>query len=1031
MSDKKQRVVDYFIDHPKWAFVLCCLLCLLGLQASGSLQVRRFPDTEIGQITITATYPGASAELMQTRVTQPLQRAIASAEGIDYLASTTQDSAMSIEARLKVGAQIDEAFNTILAQVQSASSELPPDMDPPLIKKGSGNNIALLYIAYAFKNSTGLESPSELYHYLNTIVRPMLSTVPGIGQINILGASAPAARIWLKPEALEQYQITPAEIVSAIEQQNFSLPSGTFESGDFRQPLRLNTQLSSTEELKKIPIKSYGDAIILLDTLAEIEIGNANNDAVVLFNDNIGVFLSVEALPTANATDVIKATRERLKELEPVLPAQMTQKVVYDATLFIEDSIKEVVKTTIEAGMIVVVVIYLFLGSARAMLIPITAIPLSLLGMIGAMPLFSMSFNLLTLLAMILAIGLVVDDAILVVEHYVSLSKKHPSSSPFEIAKQTIFDLQSPLIIMTIILALAFSPLIFLSGLTGALFREFALMLAGSVLFSGLIALCVSPVFCAQVFKKSEGDLPEPRWLIALRSYYMQALEGFFTQRHTVMLFLAALGLLLGPLVTYLPSELAPAEDQGFTLLSYRGPNNASLAYLSTHAQPLADLLKNHPITQDYFLIHGAGGRPSGGFGGLIAKPWSERSLSMQSVSQQLQHDFGRLPGLEVFGFTPSALPTPDGLPFQWVLYGPLSFETLYEQAQKIIEELTATGYFPFISTDFQFRTMNETAHIDRSLLMSSGQNILGLSSNMMLSLTDAPIAQLLYKGESIDCIARLKERPRSLIEQSWPLWYQDGIGNNLSDVATFSVQSEPSMRPMFNQMPSITIQGALYPTADLQKLLQKTQLLGEALKEKGYFNDYTGPLRSAIQEKGQLFTTGLLALIVIYLALLALYETWLDPMLILLTVPLALSGALFAMLASTLIPGAIPVTSNIYTQLGLLTLLGLITKHGILLVQVAQEHRALSPQISFEEAAKKAALERFRPIMMTSGSMVVGVLPLLAASGPGAISRFHLGFVIAFGLGIGTIFTVFILPVAYTVSHSFFEKISKKRPVL
>lgn len=1022
MSDKKHRWTNYFIDHPIWAFVLCALLVLLGLKSINFLQIRRFPSTELGQISISAVYPGASADLMQTRVTQPLQRAVAAAEGIDYLASTTQDSATNIEARLKVGASIDEAFNTILAQVQSANSQLPPDMEPPVITKGTGNNIALLYIAYSFNNSTGAESPSELYHYLNTIVRPMLSTVPGIGAINILGAQPPAVRVWLNPIALQQYQITPSEIASAIQQQNFSLPSGTFESGDFRQPLRLDTQLRSIEELSQIPIKQSSGQIVTLADLAHMEVGSKNNDSIVLFNDQVGVFLSVEALPSANATDVVKATRVRLKELEKVLPAQLGQKIVYDATLFINDSIKEVLKTIVEASAIVVVVIYLFLGSARAMLIPIAAIPLSLIGMIALMPMFSMSFNLLTLLGMILAIGLVVDDAILVVEHYVSLSKQQSKTSAINIAKKTIHELQSPLIVMTIILALAFSPLVFLSGLTGDLFREFALTLAGSVLVSGVVALCMSPILCAKLFQGQKESLLEPSWLIILRARYSAILEDFFAHRLLVVLFLTALSLLIMPLTAYLPQELAPAEDQGFTLLSYRGPNNASLSYLEQNAAPLNTLLKNSPITSDYFLIHGAGGDPSSGFGGLIAKPWSERSLSMEDVGQELQRELRNIPGLEVFAFTPSSLPTPDGLPFQWVLYGPFSFETLYEKSQKIIEELSATGYFPFISTNFQFRKMNYTSDLNRSVLALNNQSPLSISSNILLSLTDSPIAQILYKGESIDCILRLKERPADDIIQSWPLWYERNLGQTLTDISTFSFEAEPNVRPMFNQMPSITIIGALYPTADLDELISKTQAIGDSLADEGFFNDYTGPTRSYLQEKGQLLSTGIIALIIIYLALLALYETWLDPFLILLTVPLALSGALFAMLVSTLVPFMVSVTSNIYTQLGLLTLLGLITKHGILLIQVAQEYRRVQPGLSFEQAAKRAAVERFRPIIMTTGSMVVGVLPLLFATGPGAVSRFHLGFVIASGLSIGTLFTIFLLPVTYTLAHSYFE---------
>lgn len=1023
MNHKTARWTDSFINHPKWAFVFCALIVLLGYQAMDRLQVRRFPATETGQITIQASYPGASAELMQTRVTQPLQRAIAAAEGIDYQASSTQDSFVSIEARLKVGASVDQAFNTILAQVQSANSQLPSDMDAPVISKGSGNNIALLYVAYAFSNSSGEENSSELYHYLNTVVRPQLATVPGISDINILGARPPAIRIWLDPLALQQHQITPSQVAQMLTSQNFSLPSGVLESGEFRQPLRLTTQIDDLEVLRELPISNHQGQLVVLGDLARLELGSENDDAIVLFNDQVGVFLSASALPGANATEVIQATRARLESLESQLPAQMSQTIVYDATLFIEDSINEVISTIIEASVIVVAVVYLFLGSVRAMLIPILAIPLSLLGMIALMPSLSMSLNLLTLLAMILAIGLVVDDAILVVEHYVTVRKERYPSEPFTAAKVAISELQAPLIITTLVLVLAFSPLIFLQGLTGALFREFALTLAGAVVISGFVALLVSPVMCAELFQNAPS-IPEPRWLLRLKESYAHNLEQFFSHQKLVGGFLFFIGALSAGLMSYMPEELAPAEDQGFALLSYRGPNNASLSYLEKHARPLNDMLRDYPITENYFLIHGAGGSTASGFGGIIAQPWSERSLSMQQAGQELQEKFRSIVPLEIFSFTPSSLPSPDGLPFQWVLYGPVSFEQLYEKSQQLIEELSQTGYFPFISTNFQFRKMNYLADIDRSLLNSAESNLRDLSQNVMLSLTDAPVAQFLYKGESIDCILRLQERPREIVTESWPIGYDSqGQHKTLADFSSFSWEAEPNVRPMFNQMPSITIQGALYPTADLNYLIAKTTALSQELANDGLFSDYTGPTRSYIQEQGQLVSIAIIAVFVIYLALLALYETWLDPLLILVTVPLALSGALGAMLLSTMIPFITSVTLNIYTQLGLLTLLGLITKHGILLVQLAGEERAGRPDLGFKDAMTLAAHSRFRPIIMTTGATVVGVLPLLIASGPGAVSRFHLGFVLSFGLCIGTLFTIFLLPVFYTMAHEFFDR--------
>ncbi len=1013
-----------FIDHPFWALSWACLILLLGVQSYRSIQVRQFPFIPSGVITVTALYPGADLQQVLSRVTTPLQRAVSQSESFDYVQSTTQDGGVVIEARLSLGQDIDKIFPSVLASIQSTKRSLPQDLEDPVLIKGKGNNISLMYVAYTSPSNSTTHS-SEIYQYLNTVIRPQLLMIKGIGVVDILGAQPLAVRVWLNKEDLDRYQLSADQIVTAIKKENTAVPGGFLETNDYRETLRLHIEATSLDQVGNIIVGSFDNSPIYLRELASIELGGQNEDSEVIFNEKKGVFLSIDTQPNANALTVIEVVKKQLEFLQKQLPAHLEQKIVYDATQFIEHSIMEVFKTLFEATAIVIVMIYLCLGSFRAAIIPLVAIPFSLIGVLILMPIVGMSLNLLTLLAMILAIGLVVDDAILVVEHTVYW-RTH-ISNPILAAKQAISSIQGPLIVMTIILAVAYLPLAFLGGLTGFLFKEFALTLAGSVLISGLVALIISPVLSAFILPAQAW--PDPPWLKRWTEKYASLLHQILKQPRIILQF----GILLYPLTIifflFLPHDLAPKEDQGFALLSYQGPKTVPLTYTKKQAEEMLPYIRRQPQIRDHFFINGSSG-VSGGFGGLIAQPWSDRRDSMETITRSFSEDFRTISGLEIYAFTPNPLPGPDGLPVQWVIYGPHSSEKLYEIAQNMKTALEKTGFFPFLTTDLKINKINRVIDMDKEFLAANTLSTLQVANNIMLNLNDIPNSSVVYQNEEIDLRLRQKDRSVEGLWNGLGLIYQNDTSYHFQDLVSSRFEVVPSSVAQFNQLNAVTIQGVTFPFVTIGDVVKTTQKFQSDLEVQGCFMDYTGPMRSFIQEGNQLLWTGLAAVIVIYLVLLALFENFIDPFLIIMTIPLALCGALSCMNLSCLVGtlsgnNSLSISFNIYTQLGLLTLLGLITKHGILLVDVAKNLRK-TQSLSLRESIEQAAHERFRPILMTTVAMVAGVSPLLFAKGPGAASRYHLGFVLVSGLSLGTLFTLLVFPCIYVFIYNKLEKTHK-----
>lgn len=1013
-SNQSRHWSQLFIYEPVWAVVLAAFIVLLGTRSLFELQVRKFPDVQQGVITISSGYAGAPSHLMQSAVTKPLSRAISQADGIDFIESETRDSYSQIRAFLKVNYPIDKAFTDILSQIQSAKKELPSDIEDPEIVKGTGNSIALLYVAYT---SEGV-NPSLIYNYLNNIIRPQLSTLSGVGKIDILGAQPPAMRIWLDLAKMQEFAIDVQEVNYALSKENFLIPSGKFKNLLTESSIILETQGRSIEDFESIVVRSGDGSNVYLSDIARVEFGATSYDAEVIFNDKPGVFLAVDMLPAANALTVIKDVRAYLDKIEPSLPQELNQSIVYDATTFIQESINEVIKTTFEAVIIVLVVMYLFLKSHRAVFISVIAIPLSILGVAVLMQVVGFSINLLTLLAMILAIGLVIDDAIIVVENcsrYIEAGDK-----PIVAAKKGIKEIARPIITMTLTLAVAYSPMIFLDGLVGGLFREFAFTLAGSVLVSGVIALSLSPMMCAYLLKPNVNQVP--RWLINATAGYQERLKGFFRVKGFVVIFCILLMFSNVALYKSLSSDLAPKEDQGFAMVAYNAPLSNNLSLVSKKSEQIKSVLNSFDEKEDYFIVNGMGS-PQQGFGGFVAQPMNLRERSMEALERPFREKFSKVIGLEVFSFTPNSLPGVDGLPFQLVIYGPYSYDTLYLKAKSLQETLLNSGYFPFITTNIKLNKPEAHLVFDELRLSDAGLSSRDLALSLLQVLADNASGKFDWLEDQFDVIVRSNQISMQDVFHHLPVKAKNGENMGLSQFATMQYQVGPNMRYQFNQLNAIVLQGMYFPLFTQSDVLGALDESISQLNDEGYFVDYLGQTRTYVQESQGLIMAFGFALVVIYLILSAQFRSFVDPWIILLTVPLAVSGTLAVMNISSMIPMGnealkyLDVNLNIYTQLGLLTLIGLITKHGVLIVEFANEkmHEGKDSM----NAALEAAHARFRPILMTTATMVAGVMPLIFASGSGAVSRLHIGVVIISGLIVGTLFTLFIIPVIYDVVKS------------
>ncbi|WP_137887848.1 multidrug efflux RND transporter permease subunit [Pseudomonas sp. 2FE] len=997
---------DPFIRRPVLASVVSLLIILLGFQAFGKLTIRQYPQMENALIRVTTAYPGANAETIQGYITQPLQQSLASAEGIDYMTSVSRQNVSIVSIYARIGADSDRLFTELLAKANEVKNQLPQAAEDPVLSKEAADASALMYISFY---SDELSNP-QITDYLSRVIQPKLATLPGMAEAEILGNQVFAMRLWLDPLKLAAYGITASDVNDAVRQNNFLSAAGEVKGQYVVTSINASTDLKSAEAFAAIPLKTVGDSRVLIGDVARVEMGAENYDSISSFDGIPSVYIAIKGTPSANPLEVIKEVRKLLPELEAQLPPNLKVSIAYDATLFIQASIDEVVKTLFEAVLIVIVVVFLFLGALRSVLIPVITIPLSMIGVLFFMQLMGYSINLLTLLAMVLAIGLVVDDAIVVVENI----HRHieEGKSPFAAAIEGAREIAVPVVSMTITLAAVYAPIGFLEGLTGALFKEFALTLAGAVIISGIVALTLSPMMCAKLLRHDENptglahrlDLVFER----LKKRYQRTLHGTLNTRPVVLVFALIVMCLIPALLHFTKSELAPDEDQGIVFLMATAPQPTNLNYLNAYTAEFVKIFKEFPEYYSSFQINGFNGVQSG-IGGFLLKPWSERERTQMELLQEVQGKLSAIPGLQIFGFNLPSLPgTGEGPPFQFVVNTPNDYESLLQVTEKIKQRAEASGKFAFLDVDLAFDKPEVVVDIDRAKAAQMGVSMEDLGMTLATLLGEGEINRFTIDGRSYKVIAQVERAYRDN-----PGWLSNYYVKNasgemlpLSTLIQVHDQARPTQLNQFQQLNSAIIQGV--PMVSMGEAIETVRQIAEEEAPRGFAFDYAGASRQYVQEGSALYVTFGLALALIFLVLAAQFESFRDPLVILVTVPLSICGAL--------IPLFLGFSSmNIYTQVGLVTLIGLITKHGILIVEFANQLRR-EKGLSRRAAVEEAAAIRLRPVLMTTAAMVFGMVPLILASGAGAVSRFDIGLVIATGMSVGTLFTLFVLPCVYSL---------------
>ncbi len=992
---------DIFIRRPVLAMVVSLLLVVLGLRALESLPINQYPKTQNSVVTITTAYYGADAATVAGFITQPLEAAVAQAQGIDYLSSSSSLGVSVITATLRLNYDANRALTEINTQVASVRNQLPAQAQQPVLKVQTGQTTDAMYIGFYSD-----EMPNNnITDYLARVVQPKLNSIDGVQTAEILGARTFALRAWLDASRMAAFGVTAADVAAALTANNFLAAVGQSKNDMVTVPLNASTSLHSVDEFKQLAIKSANGAIVRLQDVATVTLGSENYNFNVAFNGVRSVFIGIQVAPAANILNVAAAVRNAFPDIQSQLPASLTGKIVYDSTDFINSSIREVVKTLVEALAIVTIVIYLFLGTLRAVLVPVVAMPLSLIGTFFVMLILGYSINLLTLLALVLAIGLVVDDAIIVVEN----ADRHmrEGKTAFQAALIAARELGSPILAMTVVLVAVYVPIGFQGGLTGALFTEFAFTLAGAVTVSGIVALTLSPMMCSRFFKPEQDSgkfaaLIE-RTFERVHGGYLRLLGSLLKTWPVLIVMAAILIVCLGLMFKMSKYELAPEEDQGIVLGLLQGPATATIDQMQTYADQVFQDSKSLPEYQQMFQITGFPA-PNTGIGGVILKPWDQRSRSAHEVQTELQQRWNGIAGARVAAFQFPPLPGSSGLPVQFVVKSTEPFQNLNTLAQQLMDKARADGKFYFVDADLKYDLPQATVVIDRDKIASLGLTQQDVGNALTAALGGGYVNYFSISGRSYKVIPQVLQVDR--LNPSNVLNFYIKTPSGLvpaSTVASLSYSVEPETINHFQQLNSVTISGV--PSGAQGETLDYLREQVRQLAPSGYSVDFAGPSRQFVQESGGFAVTFAFALIIVFLALSALFESFRDPAVILISVPLALFGAMIFVFLDF-------ASMNIYTEVGLVTLMGLISKHGILIVEVANtlQHEGKSKR----DAIIQAAGTRLRPILMTTAAMVFGVVPLVIASGAGAAGRQAMGVVIFTGMAIGTLFTLFVVPAMY-----------------
>jgi multidrug efflux pump len=1013
------KFTDLFLRRPVLAIVVNLVIIIAGIQAIRSLNVRQYPKLESATVTVRTAYVGANSDLVRGFITTPLERAIAAADGIDYIESQSVQGLSTINVRLKLNFNAANALSDISARVNQVRADLPPEAEVPAINiEPSDAQVAAMYLSFG---STILED-NQVTDYLIRVVQPRLSAIEGVQRADILGGRTFAIRAWLKPERMAALNVSPSQVRQALAANNSLSAVGQTKGGLVQLNLTASTDLKTVEEFKRLVLRQESGSLVRLEDVADVELGADNYEQDVRMSGKRAVFMGVWVLPNSNSLDVIGRVHKEMELVKRELPSGMQASIAFDSTTYINDSIKEVVTTLSETVLIVVVVIFLFLGSLRSVLVPIVAIPVSLIGAVFLMQVFGFTLNLLTLLAIVLSVGLVVDDAIVVVENVERHIREGKSRT--EAALIGARELVGPIVAMTITLTAVYAPIGFQGGITGALFREFAFTLAGAVFISGTVALTLSPMMSARLLREEQAH----GWLArhidstfeAIKRGYTRALDVTLSTRPAVYAVWGTLSLLLIPMYMFAPKELAPNEDQGVIFTALDVPPNATLEQLTPYAAEVNRIFQSQPEFLHSFQITFA----NAGFGGMITKPWGERTRSIFPMQAEVGATLGGITGVRAPAFLPSALPSAGFFPVEFVIAATVGHEELLRYAEELQQTAAKSGQFAFPPImDVRIDQANSEIVIDRDKVASMGLTMQQVGADLAAVLGGNFVNRFNIEGRSYKVIPQIERAARLTAEQLQDIHVTGPNGQlmPLSAIATLRSGVEPRSLNRFQQLNAIKLSGVA--TRSLDGGLAVLEQAAAKVLPPGARMDYTGESRQLRQEGGKFLPAMGLALVLIFLVLAAQFNSFRDPLVILAgSVPLALFGAMIFMFLKFAGPPGMSygltegwtTTLNIYSQVGLVTLVGLVAKNGILIVEFAnsQQEKGLSKI----DAVREAARTRLRPILMTTAATVAGHFPLTLVTGAGAVARNSIGIVLVGGMAIGTLFTLFVVPSVYVL---------------
>jgi multidrug efflux pump len=998
------KFTDLFVKRPVLAIVVNLVILIAGLQSIRALSVRQYPRSDIAVVRVSTVYVGANADLVRGFITTPLERVIASADGIDYMESSSAQAISTITVHLKLNYDTNAALTQIQSKVAQVRNDLPPEAEAPIIEMETADaQFAAVYIGFS---SSDLDQ-NQITDYLTRVVQPKLSAISGVQRADILGDRTFAMRIWLKPDRLAAHGISPSQLQDVLAHNNYLSALGKTKGTMVSVNLVANTDLRTPEEFRQLVVKEENGVVVRLGEVADVVLGSENYEEDVRFNGQTATFMGIWVLPTANTLDVVGKVRAEIPAIQAQLPAGIKIGIPYDSTEYIQDAIDEVLRTLTETLLIVIVVIFLFLGSVRALIVPVVAIPISLVGAAFLMLAAGFTINLLTLLAIVLSVGLVVDDAIVMVENI----ERHLQAGkrPFEAARGAARELVGPIIAMTITLAAVYAPVGIQGGLTGTLFREFAFTLAAAVIVSGVVALTLSPMMGSKLLRSGDSERGLAGWINrrfdTVRSGYTRLLGGTLRYRPVVLVLWAIVAALTIPFYMFSQQELAPAEDQGVVFGIVQAAANSTVDQTTLFTQQMHDVYRSMPETASIFQITG----PSGGFGGMVTKPWSERTKTAQQLLMESMGPLSQIPGVRVIPLTPPALPGGGDFPVDLVIASSAEPEQLRDLAGQLVQKAFASGMFIFADADLKFDQPQTEVVFDRDKLRSQGVELSQAGRDLSALLGGDYVNRFSIQGRSYKVIPQVKRAERLTPDQLTDMHISAGPGNKLVPLSTFATlrtTTQPRELKKFQQLNAVRIQGVIPPPVPLDQALGFLETEARKILPQGFNIDYAGESRQLRTEGSKFLGVFLLSAVLIYLVLAAQFESFRDPFIILAgSVPLAVAGALlFSFLGFT--------TLNIYSQVGLITLVGLVAKNGILIVQFANHLQETG--LSKLAAVTEASSTRLRPILMTTAATVVGHTPLILATGPGAGARNSIGIMLVSGMIIGTMFTLFVVPSIY-----------------